>query len=180
MRCVLLFLVSSCCFTLASPRLLAEDLVEFLSGAKANGIVKSIRKEQREFDLEVNVAGRKLVRTYPFSKVHAVTLNGKRYELTKMPESSDAAEPGQSDARSKAEVMKLIQTVGSTHPDWFEDTKLNYPATLDLSWPLKPPDKKWNGRVNVGQHIWDTINPNPGAVEIGAQAGSSNHDDAPG
>ena len=142
----------------------ADDLVEFLSGAKANGSVKSIRKEQKEFDLEVTVAGRKLVRTYPFSKVHAVTMNGKRFELTKMPSETEA-----SSQRSKPEVLELIQTVGSTHPDWFAETKLNYPTTLDLSWPLKPPIKKWNGRVNVGQHLWDTVYPNTGRWKSGVK-----------
>jgi hypothetical protein len=47
----------------------------------------------------------------------------------------------------------------STPPDWFEATPLDYPQTLDLSWP-KPPPKGWNNRKNVGQFIWDVINPN--------------------
>ena len=49
----------------------ADDEVEFLSGAKVQGKVKAIRKEQKEFDFEVQMAGRTLVRTYPYTKVHA-------------------------------------------------------------------------------------------------------------
>jgi uncharacterized protein with FMN-binding domain len=37
---------------------------------------------------------------------------------------------------------------------------LNYPKTLDLKWP-QPTPKGWNNRKNVGQFIWDVINPNP-------------------
>ena len=37
---------------------------------------------------------------------------------------------------------------------------LNYPQTLDLAWP-QPPPKGWNSQRNVGQYIWDVINPNP-------------------
>ena len=63
--------------------------------------------------------------------------------------------------RSKAEIEQLIETVGASAPDWLATTDLDYPASLDLSWPLKPPDKGWNNRKNMGQYIWDVINPNP-------------------
>jgi uncharacterized protein with FMN-binding domain len=36
---------------------------------------------------------------------------------------------------------------------------LNYPKTLDLSWPQKPAGG-WNNQKNMGQYIWDVINPN--------------------
>jgi len=32
---------------------------------------------------------------------------------------------------------------------------------LDLSWPLKPADEGWDNQKNVGQYIWDIVNPNP-------------------
>lgn len=44
-------------------------------------------------------------------------------------------------------------------PDWFESTKLNYPKSLDLSW-ADPPKGQWNNQLNVGQFVWDIINPN--------------------
>lgn len=40
--------------------------------------------------------------------------------------------------RSKAEVDALIQQAGSSSPDWWDATELNYPETLDLSWPVRP------------------------------------------
>lgn len=62
-------------------------------------------------------------------------------------------------ARSVAEVNALIDRVGRTPPDWYDDTPLNYPETLDLSWPHPPPGG-WNNQRNVGQYVWDIINPN--------------------
>ena len=55
----------------------------------------------------------------------------------------------------------MIERIGSSKPDWFESTPLEYPRTLDLSWPLKPPQEGWDNQRNVGQYIWDVINPNP-------------------
>lgn len=63
--------------------------------------------------------------------------------------------------RTKAEVEDLIKTAGATPPDWWDTAKLNYPSSLDLSWPDKPPGG-WDNQKNVGQFLWDIINPNPG------------------
>jgi uncharacterized protein with FMN-binding domain len=63
--------------------------------------------------------------------------------------------------RSKAEVEALI-------PAWWDSVELRYPETLDVSWPLKPVGP-WNARKNVGQFIWDVINPNPGRWKEGAK-----------
>jgi hypothetical protein len=56
----------------------AEDVVEFLAGSKVVGTVKEIRKDKKEFDIEVRIGTRTYLRTYPFSKVHAVTMKGKQ------------------------------------------------------------------------------------------------------
>lgn len=146
----------------------AEDLVEFLNGAKARGTVKEIRKQKKEFDFEVQLGGRTLVRTYTFDKIQAVTMNGKRYEFAKRAASGlGANRVGPATLRTREQVLELIDTVGRTPPDWFESTQLDYPKTLDLSWPLKPPQKAWNNRKNVGQYKWDVINPNPGRWKSG-------------
>ena len=62
--------------------------------------------------------------------------------------------------RTKAEIEELINTVGKTKPDWFDSVKLEYPRTLDLNWPQPPPMREWNNQRNVGQYVWDIINPN--------------------
>ncbi|OYW20959.1 MAG: hypothetical protein B7Z55_06395 [Planctomycetales bacterium 12-60-4] len=63
-------------------------------------------------------------------------------------------------AGSRAALDALVDKQGKTPPDWFQATKLNYPQTLDLSWPEKPAGA-WNNQKNVGQFVWDVINPNP-------------------
>ena len=70
--------------------------------------------------------------------------------------------------RTRAEVEALIRNVGSTSPEWWDSVEPRYPKTLDLSWPLKPVGK-WNAQKNVGQFIWDIINPNPGRWKEGVK-----------
>lgn len=69
---------------------------------------------------------------------------------------------------SRAELDALVDKLGKTPPDWFQATKLNYPPTLDLSWPEKP-EGGWNSQKNVGQFLWDVINPNPGRWREGVK-----------
>jgi uncharacterized protein with FMN-binding domain len=148
------WLPSSCC---------AQDLVEFLNGTTMECTILEIRKDAKEFDIESVVGKQKLKRTYPYSKVHAVTFKGKRFELTpKADESSSGGKNTKSRPaiRSKAEVLKLIEAKGSTPPEWYATTDLNVPDTLDLTWPEEPPTKGWNNQQNVGQYIWDIVNPN--------------------
>ena len=154
----------SVCFLFGQAK--ALDSVEFLSGAKMSGTVKEIRKAAKEFDFQATIAGRTAVRTFPFSKVHAVTLKGKRFVLTPKSDNNSSNEPV-AKQRTESEVQQLIATEGAKMPDWFEKTKLHHPETLDLSWPLKPPTKGWKNKVNVGQYIWDIINPNPSRWKSG-------------
>ena len=63
--------------------------------------------------------------------------------------------------RTRAEVEALIKEVGGTAPEWWDEVELRYPPTLDLSWPLGA-QQPWNAQKNVGQYLWDVVNPNPG------------------
>lgn len=78
--------------------------------------------------------------------------------------SNDPAPP----ARSSEQVLALIDRVGRTPPEWFEATPLEYPKTLDLAWPERPTGP-WDNRKNVGQYIWDVINPNPARWKAGVR-----------
>ncbi len=69
---------------------------------------------------------------------------------------------------SRAQLDALIDKLGKTPPDWFAATKVNYPPSLDLTWPEKP-EGGWNNQKNVGQFIWDVINPNPGRWREGVK-----------
>jgi len=68
--------------------------------------------------------------------------------------------------RTRTEIEALIAQVGPSQPDWWGSVPLNYPKTLDLEWPLDAPGD-WDNQKNVGQYIWDVINPNPGRWKEG-------------
>ncbi len=148
-----------------------SDTVEFLNGSKMRGKVTQIRKELKQFDFETKVGAQTFKRTYPFRKVHAVTLKGTRHELTpKNPQALDRLggdratakiDSGAPVTRTRSEVNSLIALAGTRPPEWLASTPLKHPDSLDLSWPKKPPTKGWNNKKNMGQYIWDVINPNP-------------------
>jgi hypothetical protein len=75
---------------------------------------------------------------------------------------------GADNRRSRTEVQALIEERGSTPPEWFEATPLNYPQSLDLAWPERP-EGNWNNQKNVGQYVWDVINMNPGKWKEGVR-----------
>lgn len=151
----------------------AEDLLELSSGAKVRGKVTA--KTDKGVTIDVVIGSRTLSRVYPLDKISAVTISGKREALgASSPLASSTA--GTSTAgrstgsptarataaggtRSKLEVEALINQMGKTPPDWFESTPLNYPQSLDLSFP-QPVQGGWNAQKNVGQYVWDIVNPN--------------------
>jgi uncharacterized protein with FMN-binding domain len=160
------------------------DVMELLSGAKLEGKVTKIDKAAKEVTFETRLSGRPYTRAYPYSRVHAVTLGDKRYVLTEKPDSppagtssrSDGSKPAASpsprspagsaptaasgDRRTRAELEQWIDQQGSTPPDWYDATPLKYPPSLDLNWP-EPAPGPWNNQKNIGQFIWDVVNPNP-------------------
>lgn len=69
---------------------------------------------------------------------------------------------------TRAELDALIEKLGKTPPDWFKTTPLNFPKSLDLSWPRQAPGG-WDNQKNVGQYLWDVINPNPGRWKEGVK-----------
>ena len=71
--------------------------------------------------------------------------------------------------RTKAEIEALIDGVGKTPPDWFDSVNLEYPRSLDLNWPERPPTMQWDNQRNVGQYLWDVVNPNPSKWKSGVR-----------
>jgi uncharacterized protein with FMN-binding domain len=87
----------------------------------------------------------------------------KQYLETLDSEGSSTAKeetPPETDDAEKSDIVEKIEKIGRTRPNWWDEVELNYPETLDLSWPLAPPRGGWNNRVNMGQYLWDIINPN--------------------
>lgn len=166
------------------------DVVELLSGSKIEGQVTKIDRDAREITVTHTMAGRAFTRIYPYDRIHAITMNDKRYVLNEMqaeaagatnkPSTSSGSKSpvgvssaasrdiAASKGRSAAEVQALIDQQGSTPPDWYDATPLNYPATLDLTWP-EPVYGPWNAQRNMGQYIWDVLNPNPGKWKEGTK-----------
>ena len=72
-----------------------------------------------------------------------------------------SATPAQQDqvTRTRQEIEALIEQMGRTPPAWWDSVALRYPETLDLTWPKA--EGPWNSQKNVGQYLWDVINPNP-------------------
>jgi len=146
------------------------DTVEFLNGSKAQGKVVEIRKADRKFIFEITIAGKPFKRVYPYSKVHAVTMHGKRYVLN--PKSAlPAGDPDQLGSRvarrTKAEVYRIINEAGQTPPDWYQSVPLSYPKTLDLAWPKY--NGPWDFNKDVGQYMWSLVNENPGRWREGTK-----------
>ncbi|NDK15063.1 MAG: FMN-binding protein [Armatimonadetes bacterium] len=74
----------------------------------------------------------------------------------------------QTTKRTKAEVEALIAKEGKSAPAWWDSVQVNYPNSLDLDWP-QPPQGPWNAQKNVGQYVWDVINPNPSRWKEGVR-----------
>lgn len=137
----------------------AADTIEFMTGAKLDGKVTSIRKPKGEFDFESKIGRRTVRKTYQFADVHAVILNGTRHILT--PKKAGNGDAEEVKTRTAQEIRQLLEAEGASDPAWMEKTRIAPPKTLNLAWPLKPSNKGWNNKVNVGQYIWDIVNPNP-------------------
>jgi uncharacterized protein with FMN-binding domain len=148
---------------LPSIALPAAAMIEFQSGAKVEGRITGWDDQRMSF--VTNIGGRNYTRQYPFDKILAVTIDGTRHLL-----GEPAAGPSRStdggtsasatEARTPQAIEALIDRQGRQQPDWWDSVPLNYPQTLDLSWPLQP-QGNWNAQRNVGQYVWDVINPNP-------------------
>ncbi len=144
--------------------------LELLTGAQVTGRI--VASDDQSVTLETVMGGRTHTRKYPRERLLAVVKDEQRIVLNASASSSGSAPrgsqpggPSRSTAtagqnRSRAEIESLIEDMGRTQPDWWEATPLNYPQTLDLAWPEKPPGN-WNNQRNVGQYLWDVIYPNP-------------------
>jgi uncharacterized protein with FMN-binding domain len=160
--------------------------IELLSGAQVTGRITA--KDEQSVMVEAMVSGRTYTRKYPRDRIRAVVAGEQRVVLNESTDESPRPAPGGSsrsatasgssarrtpgsggsarsgatsgETRSRAEIERLIEEMGRTPPDWWDATPLDYPKTLDLSWPEKA-EGNWNAQKNVGQYLWDIIQPNP-------------------
>ncbi|MES2596916.1 MAG: FMN-binding protein [Verrucomicrobiota bacterium] len=134
---------------LAVAALCHADTIELANGNKVEGKVLENNAEAKTLTVEFSLGGTATKRTVPYASVKAITVNGTRTVL------AEAA----SATLTPEEVKALIEKIGPTEPEGLKSIRPNYPKTLDLSWPEKP-GQGWNNQKNVGQFIWDIINPN--------------------
>jgi uncharacterized protein with FMN-binding domain len=151
------------------------DLLEFLSGSKVEG--QLVARDEKMVTFTTKLGDRTYTRQYPFDRIRAITAGGKREVIHEPGSAGDGTSaaakspPGKGSTRasaaasarkerSRAEIEALIDKLGRTPPDWWDSVPLDYPKTLDLSWP-HPAPPPWNNQRNVGQYVWDVINHNP-------------------
>lgn len=70
--------------------------------------------------------------------------------------------------RTSRQIDDLVEKAGRSRPDWWDQVPLEYPKTLDLTWPARPPGG-WNANRNVGQYMWSIINENPSRWKSGTK-----------
>jgi uncharacterized protein with FMN-binding domain len=139
----------------------SADTIELMNGNRVEGKVLGNDPARKSVTVEAVIGGQTISRTLPHSQVHALTIDGQRSVLTPKPGSpAGAAVAAGPKTRTPAEVKALIAQTGATPPEWLKSTKLNYPKTLDLSWATPPQGSKWDNQKNVGQFVWDILNPN--------------------
>ena len=158
----------------------AQDRIELNSGITLSGTVVSV--SETTLTVEITAGSRKLTRKFPLSRVKAITVDGqpKTFSGQSAPgKQTPSARTGNNTPntatvpitsefieRSPKEIQAIIDQLGRTPPDWFEQTILDFPATLDLTWPdEKPPT--WNYTRHIEHYIWDIINSNPARYRNG-------------
>ena len=153
-----------------------EAEIEFVSGTTSRGTITE--RDAQYITVEFNIGGRRLQRKYPTARIHAITIGGRREVLNEKtaagpPRAGNGSShrPGNNAAgngQSSAQIEALVDRVGREKPDWWDDVPLDYPESLDLAWP-QPPPNGWNSQRNIGQYVWDVINPNPSKWRSGAR-----------
>ena len=148
---------------LLAPLLFADDVLELLDGTKVEGEI--VLENDKFVRIKVaNPSGKgSSVKTVYKTKIAAITKGGERRVIN-----GEGAQVGGSASKTRKEVEDLITKVGKTPPDWWDKAKLNYPPSLDLSWP-EPAPGGWNNQKNMGQFIWDILNPNPSRWQEGVK-----------
>jgi uncharacterized protein with FMN-binding domain len=141
----------------------SEDILTLKNGAKLKG--KVVSQSDRTVTLEVEVGGKKFTRVYDRTRIQSLEIEGATTGS-----SSGASSPTRAGGKplTTREVQQRIDQVGRTPPQWFESTHLDFPDSLDLSWPM-PAKGPWNSSINVGQFIWDRVNPNPSKWRSGVK-----------
>jgi len=163
------------------------DEIELLNGIKLRG--KIVKESADSVTIKADLGGGKEM-TWALKKIHAITLDGERRVVNeraaRKPRSSspkprkrrrrsssrrrsskDADRP-KTVTRTGAQVEAMVRKAGSTPPDWWKTVELDYPQTLDVSWPQVPRGER-DEKTYPQLYISRIINPNPDRWRQGAR-----------
>jgi uncharacterized protein with FMN-binding domain len=162
-------LTAALCVVLGAASIaIAEDVAVLSTGTRVVGTVTSY--DAQAVTISVKVGTRNFTRKYPTDRLKSLTVGGVAIDLKTGKPVGDASQPTAATgaSRSSREILDEIDRVGRVPPEWYDETPLNFPQSLDLTWPEKATGG-WNSSKNVGQYVWDRINPNEGRWREGVR-----------
>jgi len=135
---------------------LGGDVIKLKSGLILSGQIT--KQNDEAVTVELTSGGRTLIRKIP------------RQQIESIEESEDekGAENGNVLQRTETAVRQLILESGNRMPDWFASEPLDFPDTLDLSWPdIDTPI--WNYQKHIDHYLWDIIDTNASRYRQGVK-----------
>lgn len=139
--------------------LIADTLV-FSSGAVLNGTINRVDERTKSVTIRAKIQGRSYIRRYPFSSLRSLTKDGKKRDFAQASTPPAPSTTSASDSKTEQQIIETIATTGASAPSWLASTRLNYPNTLDLTWPQ--PSGKWNARKHIPHYLYSNIVANQG------------------
>ena len=132
------------------------DVIKLKNGLILNGSVT--KRNDETVTIELKSGERTLVRKIPRTQIETIE------------QSNSTQETGASNALQRTEeaIRQLISENGNTMPEWFEATPLEYPDTLDLTWP-DTDTPIWNYQRHIDHYLWDIIDTNASRYRQGVK-----------
>lgn len=142
--------------------LAGADVLELNDGTRYEGTL--VRRTDTEVRFRIRFkSGGSVETTFPAGRVRSVELGAvarAKPDTKPMPEPKRTPEPDAESVparRTPAELAAVINSVGSSKPKWWEEVRLDFPKTLDLSGARKTKGP----RHNLGSYRWSVLNQDP-------------------
>lgn len=132
------------------------DTIKMKNGLILNGNVT--KRNDETVTIELKSGERALIRKIPRTQIESIEQS----------EPTQEAEVGNALQRTEAAIRQLIQESGAAMPDWFDATPLEYPDTLDLTWP-DTDTPIWNYQRHIDHYLWDIIDTNASRYRQGVK-----------
>jgi len=132
------------------------DAIKLKSGLILNGDIT--KRNDESVTIELKSGTRTLVRKIPRAQIESIEQS----------DNTQKAENGNALQRTEEAIRELIRESGAAMPDWFESTPLDYPDTLDLTWP-DTDTPIWNYQRHIDHYLWDIIDTNASRYRQGVK-----------